>query len=45
LEYPLLLTRDLKLIQPDDYEQLAQQTTEIKRILTVICSAILISPE
>jgi four helix bundle protein len=36
LEYQLLLARDLKLIQPDDYEQLAQQTTDIKRMLTVL---------
>jgi four helix bundle protein len=36
LEYQLLLARDLKLIQPNDYEQLAQQTTEIKRMLTVL---------
>jgi four helix bundle protein len=35
LEYHLLLARDLKLIQSNDYEQLAQQTTEIKRMLTV----------
>jgi four helix bundle protein len=35
LEYQLLLTRDLKLMQSDDYEQLVQQTTEIKRMLTV----------
>ena len=35
LEYQLLLARDLKLIQPDDYEELAQQTIEIKRMLTV----------
>ena len=35
LEYHLLLARDLKLIQPDDYEKLAQQTIEIKRMLTV----------
>lgn len=35
LEYQLLLARDLKLIQPKDYEQLEQQTTEIKRMLTV----------
>ena len=34
-EYQLLLVRDLKLIQPNDYEQPAQQTTEIKRMLTV----------
>lgn len=35
LEYHLLLARDLKLIQPSDYKQLAEQTTEIKRMLTV----------
>ena len=35
LEYHLLLARDLKLIKPDDYEKLALQTTEIKRMLTV----------
>jgi hypothetical protein len=29
------LARNLKLIKPDDYETLAQQTTEIKRMLTV----------
>jgi len=34
LEYQLLLSRDLKMIQPNDYEQLEQQTTEIKRMLT-----------
>jgi four helix bundle protein len=36
LEYQLLLARDLKMIQPDDYEQLVQQTTEIKRMLTAL---------
>jgi four helix bundle protein len=35
LEYQILLARDLKLIKPEDYEQLAQQVTEIKRMLTV----------
>ena len=35
LEYPLLLARDLKLIQPKDYEILSAQTVEIKRMLTV----------
>jgi hypothetical protein len=35
LEYQLLLARDLKFIQPDDYEKLIQQTIEIKRMLTV----------
>lgn len=35
LEYQLLLSRDPKLIQSKDYEQLAQQATEIKRMLTV----------
>ena len=36
LEYQILLARDLKLIQPHDYEQLAERTTEIKRMLTVL---------
>src|SRR5213594_281895 len=35
LEYQLLLARDLKFIPPNDYEQLAQQAIEIKRMLTV----------
>lgn len=35
LEYQILLARDLQLIKPEDYEKLAQQTTEIKRMLTV----------
>jgi four helix bundle protein len=36
LEYQILLSRDLKLIQPNDYEHLTQQTVEIKRMLTVL---------
>ena len=36
LEYQLLLARDLKLIPSNDYEQLAQQVIEIKRMLTVL---------
>ena len=35
LEYQILLARDLQLIRLEDYEKLAQQTTEIKRMLTV----------
>jgi four helix bundle protein len=35
LEYHLLLSRDLKLIQQGDYEQLEPRITEIKRMLTV----------
>ena len=35
LEYQILLARDLQLISPEDYEKLAQQTTDIKRMLTV----------
>ena len=35
LEYQLLLARDLKLIQPKDYENLSAETVEIKRMLTV----------
>jgi four helix bundle protein len=34
LEYHLLLARDLNLIPPQDYEELHQQTTELKRMLT-----------
>jgi four helix bundle protein len=34
-EYHLLSARGLKLMKPDDYEKLALETTEIKRILTV----------
>ena len=36
LEYHLLLARDLKLIQPNESEELTQQTIEIKRMLTVL---------
>ena len=36
LEYQLLLARDLKLIQPKDYEKLSAQTVEIKPMLTVL---------
>lgn len=34
LEYHLLLAHDLKLIQPNVYQSLTQQTSEIKRMLT-----------
>ena len=36
LEYHLLLARDLKLIQPKDYDALHQRTTELKRMLTAL---------
>jgi four helix bundle protein len=36
LEYQLLLARDLKLLQTDDYEELSLQTVEVKRMLTVL---------
>ena len=36
LDYQLLLARDLTLLHPDDYEQLSQQTIQIKRMLTVL---------
>ena len=36
LEYQILLARDLKLIQPNQFEELTQQTVEIKRMLTVL---------
>jgi four helix bundle protein len=35
LEYHLLLARDLNLIQLNDYQSLAEQVIEIKRMLTV----------
>jgi four helix bundle protein len=34
LEYHLLLARDLELIKPEDHEDLAGRTTELKRMLT-----------
>jgi len=36
LEYQILLAHDLKLIRPDQYEQLTEQIIEIKRMLTVL---------
>ena len=36
LEYPPMLARDLKLIQPQDYEKLSAQTVDIKRMPTVL---------
>lgn len=36
LEYHLLLARDLKLIKPRDYEELAERTIELKRMLTAL---------
>lgn len=35
LEYHLLLARDLKLLAAGDWERLARETTEVKRMLTV----------
>jgi four helix bundle protein len=34
LDYHLLLASDLKLIDATDYTELAQQTSEVKRMLT-----------
>lgn len=36
LEYRLLLARDLKLIDPDQYEELEQKTIEVKRMLAAL---------
>jgi four helix bundle protein len=36
LEYHIILSRDLKLMQPDEFERLTQQVVEIKRMLTVL---------
>ncbi len=33
LEYHLFLARDLTLIKPKDYEELAQSAIEVKRML------------
>jgi four helix bundle protein len=34
LEYHLILARDLGFLNPSDYDQLSQRTTEIKRMLS-----------
>ncbi len=36
LEYHLLLARDLNLIKPNDYEDLAHRAIEVKRMLTAL---------
>jgi four helix bundle protein len=36
LQYHLLLARDLKLIKPRGYDELAQRTIEVKRMLTAL---------
>ena len=36
LEYHLLLARELQLIQPKDYQELAGRATELKRMLTAL---------
>jgi four helix bundle protein len=36
LEYHLLLARDLKLIEPNDYAALDQRATELKRMFTAL---------
>ena len=36
LEYQILLAHDLKLISSDQYQDLSQQITAIKRMLTVL---------
>jgi len=33
LKYHLLLARDLKLIQPEDHDELSQRATEVKRMI------------
>lgn len=38
LEYHLILTHDLKLIDTSEYEQLSRETTEVKRMLTSFIS-------
>ena len=36
MEYHLLLARDLALIDPRNYENLAEQTVEVKRMLSAL---------
>ena len=36
VEYHLILAKDLKLIKPADYEDLAQNAVEVKRMLTAL---------
>lgn len=36
LEYHLLLARDLKLIKPEQHEDLSKRTQELKRMLTAL---------
>jgi four helix bundle protein len=36
LQYQIVLSRDLNLMPPSEYEQLTQQVVEIKRMLTVL---------
>lgn len=36
LEYPLLLAKDLQLIQPQDHAELSQRAIEWKRMLTAL---------
>ena len=36
VEYHLLLARDLQLLKPAEYEELTQQATEVKRMLTAL---------
>jgi len=36
LEYHLLLAKDLGLLDPGEHHKLAEQTTEVKRMLTAL---------
>jgi four helix bundle protein len=36
LEYLLLLARDLKLLKPHEHRELAEATTEVKRMLAAL---------
>jgi four helix bundle protein len=44
LEYHLLLARDLNLIPAKNYEELHQQTTELKRMLTAFMQKLSAEP-
>jgi four helix bundle protein len=43
-EYHLMLARDLKLLDPKDYQRLADQTSEVKRMLTRLPQRVRVQP-
>lgn len=45
LEYHLLLSRDLHLLGPEDHDHLANETEEIKRMLTTLIKRLKAPPK